>query len=59
MKLTGILNTSAIAEGAETPYGRRIARQLAAPHHQHLFCMRLDLDIDGTDNTVVQIDSEV
>jgi primary-amine oxidase len=58
MKLTGILNTSAIAEGAEITHGRRIARQLAAPHHQHLFCMRLDLDIDGTDNTVVQIDSE-
>ena len=58
MKLTGILNTSAIAEGAEVPHGRRIGRQLAAPHHQHLFCVRLDLDVDGTDNTVVQIDSE-
>jgi primary-amine oxidase len=58
MKLSGILNTSAVAEGAETPYGRRIGRQLAAPHHQHLFCVRLDLDVDGTDNTVVQIDSE-
>ena len=57
MKLTGILNTSAVAEGAESvrPPDRR---QLAAPHHQHLFCMRLDLDVDGTDNTVVQIDSE-
>ena len=58
MKLTGILNTSAIVEGADVPHGRRIGRQLAAPHHQHLFCVRLDLDIDGTDNTVVQIDSE-
>jgi primary-amine oxidase len=58
MKLSGILNTSAIVEGADLTHGRRIARQLAAPHHQHLFCMRLDLDVDGTDNTVVQIDSE-
>ena len=58
MKLSGILNTSGIVEGAEIPYGRRIGRQLAAPHHQHLFCVRLDLDVDGPDNTVVQIDSE-
>ncbi len=33
-----------------------IAPQLYAPHHQHFFNMRLDFDIDGTQNTVQQID---
>ncbi len=31
---------------------------LAAPHHQHLFCFRLDLDVDGTANRVREVESE-
>ncbi len=57
MKLTGIMSTMAIHEGAELAHARRIGRQLAAPHHQHLFCFRLDFDVDGTQNTVVEIDA--
>ncbi len=57
MKLSGILNTSATHEGAPVPYGRRITPHLAAPHHQHLFNVRLDMDVDGPENTVVEIDA--
>ena len=33
-----------------------IAPQLYAPNHQHFFNMRLDFDLDGTANTVHQVD---
>jgi primary-amine oxidase len=56
IKLTGILSLGALPPGAKSPYGTVIAPQLYAPNHQHFFNMRLDLDIDGTANTVQQID---
>jgi primary-amine oxidase len=31
---------------------------LAAPHHQHLFCARLDFDLEGTANSIYEIDVE-
>lgn len=34
-----------------------MAPQLDAPNHQHLFNMRLDLEVDGPDNTVVEVDA--
>ena len=44
VKLTGIVSTMAVVDG-ERPRPRRdmIAPGLAAPHHQHLFNVRLDL----------------
>jgi primary-amine oxidase len=33
-----------------------IAPGLAAPLHQHLFCARLDMDVDGTANEVHEVD---
>jgi primary-amine oxidase len=33
-----------------------VAPGLAAPHHQHLFCLRLDLDVDGGPNSVYEVD---
>ena len=35
---------------------RSIAPQLYAPNHQHFFNVRLDFDLDGTANTVQQVD---
>src|SRR5690606_4090113 len=29
------------------------------PVHQHLFCARLDLDVDGTTNRVEEVEAEV
>lgn len=35
-----------------------IAPQLYAPFHQHIFNFRLDLDVDGTANSVFELDME-
>ena len=35
-------------------YGHLIDKNLVAVHHQHFFNFRLDLDVDGTQNSVVE-----
>jgi primary-amine oxidase len=56
IKLTGILSLGALPPGEKSPYGNLIAPQLYAPYHQHFFNMRLDVDLDGTANSVYQVD---
>ena len=56
IKLTGILSLGAANPGEKPPFGAMIAPQVYAPNHQHFFNVRLDFDLDGTANTVQQID---
>ncbi len=56
IKLTGILSLGAVHEGEHPAYGTMIAPLLYAPNHQHFFNVRLDLAIDGVENTVQQLD---
>ena len=56
IKLTGILSLGALQPGEKPKYGTLIAPQLYAPNHQHFFNVRLDFDLDGTANTVYQVD---
>jgi primary-amine oxidase len=56
VKLTGILSLGAFPEGERPRYGVMVAPGVYAPNHQHFFNVRLDFDIDGTANTVQQID---
>ncbi|MFZ0666924.1 MAG: primary-amine oxidase [Acidimicrobiales bacterium] len=57
VKLTGILSTMAVAPGEPAPkFASMIAPQLAAPFHQHMFNVRLDVEIDGEDNCVEEVD---
>ena len=58
VKLTGIMSTMAVDPAASTAptHASMIAPGLAAPYHQHLFCARLDLDIDGGHNEVYEVD---
>ena len=56
-KLTGIVLTLAGDPGEPARYATEIAPGLLAPNHQHIFCARLDLDIDGVANTVVEVDA--
>jgi primary-amine oxidase len=63
VELTGILLTrGARAERVDEPgegpprFGTLVGQQLVAPNHQHFFCFRLDLDVDGTRNSVVEMD---
>jgi len=56
IKLTGVLSLGAVQEGETPKHGTMIAPLLYAPYHQHFFNVRLDLGIDGTRNTVQQVD---
>jgi primary-amine oxidase len=55
-KLTGVLHTAGVPEGEPGPHATEIAPGVAASVHQHFFCARLDMDVDGTRNTVVEIE---
>jgi primary-amine oxidase len=58
VKLTGIMQTMAVAPGeTASEYAPLIAPQLAAPVHQHLFNVRLDMEVDGAVNTVEEVDT--
>ena len=57
VKLTGIMSTMGIAPGDEPAHATVVAPGLAAPVHQHLFCARLDIDVDGPENEVYEVDS--
>jgi primary-amine oxidase len=54
VKLTGIVFSVATPEPG--PYATQVTPELAAPYHQHLFNARLDVDVDGTANTVEEVD---
>ncbi|WP_433893931.1 primary-amine oxidase [Streptomyces sp. CA-111067] len=55
-KATGLLQTDAAEPGAGSPHATEIAPGLLAPFHQHLFCARLDVAVDGPGNTVEEVD---
>lgn len=58
IKLTGILNTYAMNPGEDTKgWGTEVYPGVNAHNHQHLFCLRLDPNIDGPSNTVFQVDA--
>ena len=59
VKLTGIVTTIALQPGEVPAHATRITAELAAPNHQHLFCARLDIDLEGTTNSIYEIDVEV
>ncbi|TQE19216.1 primary-amine oxidase [Streptomyces ipomoeae] len=54
-KATGVVFTSAYP-GDGYPYSSEVAPGLGAPYHQHLFCARLDMALDGTHNRVEEVD---
>jgi primary-amine oxidase len=57
VKLTGIVSPMAIELGETPEFANVIAPGLAAPNHQHLFSARLDLDVDGTANSVDEVNA--
>ena len=58
VKLTGVLSTGAVAPDERPRHGVLVAPGLNAMVHQHYFNVRLDLDIDGLDNTVDEVWTE-
>ena len=57
VKLTGIINTAAVPEGEIPKYGTLVAPQLNAHVHQHFFNFRLDMRVDGENNSVFEVNT--
>jgi primary-amine oxidase len=57
-KLTGIVLTSAVAPGEKPTHGRLVSPGLSALNHQHFFCVRLDMGVDGFENDVHEVHTE-
>ncbi|ANP86206.1 primary-amine oxidase [Rhizobium leguminosarum] len=53
-KLTGIIQTAAVATGETYPWGGMVDDNLGGPTHQHFFNARLHMDVDGGNNTVTE-----
>jgi primary-amine oxidase len=58
VKLTGILSVGAMEPGSDRDFGVEVAPGVFAPFHQHLFCTRLDFDLEGTANRVYEVEAE-
>ncbi len=58
IKATGIVLTQALREGEQPRYAAVIGPRLAAANHQHLFNYRLDMAVDGVQNTVYEINGK-
>ena len=57
VKLTGIMNSSAVAPGIKPKNGTLVAPQVVAHNHQHYFNIRMDMMIDGVNNSVYEVDT--
>jgi primary-amine oxidase len=57
VRATGIMVTTPLAPGQPHPNGTLVDERTYAPFHQHFLVARLDMDIDGSDNTVYMTES--
>jgi primary-amine oxidase len=57
VRATGIMVTTRFTD-EQPPYGTLVDQQTYAPFHQHFIVARLDLDVDGTSNTVYESHTE-
>lgn len=55
VKATGVLFTSAYPADGD-PWASQVAPGLGGPYHQHLFGARLDMLVDGVENSVDEVD---
>ncbi len=55
-KATGIVFTGGAHPGGATRHAPEVAPGVIAPVHQHLFCARLDVSIDGDANAVSELE---
>jgi primary-amine oxidase len=57
IKLTGIMNTTGLAPQQQPVYGVEVAPRLHAPFHQHIFAARLDMNVDGLQNSIQEVNT--
>jgi primary-amine oxidase len=60
--LTKNSNVTSVAGGhdhndPDLQFAHLVAPNVVAPHHQHFFNVRLDLDVDGTENSVAELET--
>ncbi|MDE0711527.1 MAG: primary-amine oxidase [Rhodospirillales bacterium] len=55
VKATGIVNTQGLNAVSGVAYGTEVMPGVVAPNHQHLFCARLDMAVDGDANRLVEL----
>ena len=58
VRATGIMVTTPFERDDAPPYGTVVDTQTYAPIHQHFLTVRLDMEVDGPDNTVVMSETE-
>jgi primary-amine oxidase len=57
VKLTGVMQTAALPRGTHSKHIYRVGPELGAQIHQHFFCARLDVEIDGPRNAVAEVNT--
>lgn len=57
MKASGIINTAACKPGTPQKFGTEVAPGVVGHIHQHVFSARLDMEVDGPGNTVMECDT--
>ena len=57
VKLTGIFNTAGLMQDGSTGRGTLVSPGVVGHIHQHVFNVRLDMAVDGPNNTVVEVDT--
>jgi len=58
VRASGLMVTTPMEnDGDSSPYGTTVDSRTYAPFHQHFIVAKLDLDVDGEENTVVEVDS--
>jgi len=57
VKLTGIINTAGLMQDGATGRGTLVAPGVVGHIHQHVFNVRLDMAVDGPNNTVVEVET--
>jgi primary-amine oxidase len=58
VRASGLMVTTPMqSDGDSSPYGTTVDTRTYAPFHQHFIIAKLDLDIDGEENTVIEVDS--
>jgi primary-amine oxidase len=57
VKMTGVISNGAEPPGAKPIWGELVAPQVYGPIHQHFFNVRMDMMVDGPDNSVYEVNT--
>jgi primary-amine oxidase len=58
--MTGIMLAKGVSDkSVQEPHGHTVEKNIEAVHHQHFFCFRLDMDVDGApNNSLIEMNTE-